>query len=67
MSSNFMFIAVLGGIMSLIDGSYEYYHYLHDGIDDNVMLVFTSGFLSIPSYLFFPYFISYRPIQLSYG
>jgi len=21
--------------MSLIDGSYEYYHYLHDGIDDN--------------------------------
>jgi hypothetical protein len=22
--------------MSLIDGSYEYYHYLHDGIDDNV-------------------------------
>nr|CAB3461927.1 unnamed protein product [Digitaria exilis] len=26
-----------GGIMSLIDGSYEYYHYLHDGIDDNVM------------------------------
>jgi hypothetical protein len=49
-----MFIAVLGGIMSLIDGSYEYYHYLHDGIDDNVMLVFTSGFLSIPSYLFFP-------------
>jgi Ufm1-specific protease 2 len=34
---NFMFIAVSGGIMSLIDGSYEYYHYLHDGIDDNVM------------------------------
>lgn len=32
-----MFIAVSGGIMSLIDGSYEYYHYLHDGIDDNVM------------------------------
>ncbi|CAL5093952.1 unnamed protein product [Urochloa decumbens] len=27
---------VSGGIMSLIDGSYEYYHYLHDGIDDNV-------------------------------
>ena len=26
--------------MSLIDGSYEYYHYLHDGIDDNVI----SGF-----------------------
>ncbi|CAL4892604.1 unnamed protein product [Urochloa decumbens] len=26
---------VSGGIMSLIDGSYEYYHYLHDGIDDN--------------------------------
>jgi len=23
--------------MSLIDGSYEYYHYLHDGIDDNVI------------------------------
>jgi hypothetical protein len=21
----------------LIDGSYEYYHYLHGGIDDNVM------------------------------
>lgn len=37
---NFMFIAVSGGIMSLIDGSYEYYHYLHDGIDDNVMFVF---------------------------
>jgi hypothetical protein len=26
--------------MSLIDGSYEYYHYLHDGIDDNVMFIF---------------------------
>ncbi|KAL5205601.1 hypothetical protein ABZP36_033810 [Zizania latifolia] len=26
---------VSGGIMSLIDGSYQYYHYLHDGIDDN--------------------------------
>ncbi|CAM0874779.1 unnamed protein product [Alopecurus aequalis] len=26
---------VSGGIMSLIDGSYEYYHYFHDGIDDN--------------------------------
>ncbi|VAI77008.1 unnamed protein product [Triticum turgidum subsp. durum] len=26
---------VSGGIMSLIEGSYEYYHYLHDGIDDN--------------------------------
>ncbi|KQJ91629.2 hypothetical protein BRADI_4g39067v3 [Brachypodium distachyon] len=26
---------VSGGIVSLIDGSYEYYHYLHDGIDDN--------------------------------
>lgn len=26
---------VSGGAMSLIDGSYEYYHYLHDGIDDN--------------------------------
>uniref|UniRef100_A0A0E0MLF0 Probable Ufm1-specific protease n=1 Tax=Oryza punctata TaxID=4537 RepID=A0A0E0MLF0_ORYPU len=26
---------VSGGIMSLIDGSYKYYHYLHDGIDDN--------------------------------
>ncbi|ONM32470.1 putative Ufm1-specific protease [Zea mays] len=26
---------VSGGVMSLIDGSYEYYHYLHDGIDDN--------------------------------
>ncbi|KAH7681528.1 Peptidase C78 ubiquitin fold modifier-specific peptidase 1/ 2 protein [Dioscorea alata] len=26
---------VSGGITSLIDGSYEYYHYLHGGIDDN--------------------------------
>ncbi|KAJ3671714.1 hypothetical protein LUZ60_007793 [Juncus effusus] len=26
---------VSGGVMSIIDGSYEYYHYLHDGIDDN--------------------------------
>ncbi|KAJ6824772.1 putative Ufm1-specific protease isoform X1 [Iris pallida] len=26
---------VSGGTISLIDGSYEYYHYLHDGIDDN--------------------------------
>jgi hypothetical protein len=32
-----MCTAVSGGVMSLIDGSYEYYHYLHDGIDDNVM------------------------------
>jgi hypothetical protein len=41
--------------MSLIDGSYEYYHYLHDGIDDNVMLIF----LLIPSYLLLPLFVSY--------
>ncbi|KAJ1270678.1 hypothetical protein BS78_06G070200 [Paspalum vaginatum] len=27
--------SVSGGVTSLIDGSYEYYHYLHDGIDDN--------------------------------
>lgn len=26
--------------MSLVDGSYEYYHYLHDGIDDNVRSLF---------------------------
>ncbi|CAN6464361.1 unnamed protein product [Victoria cruziana] len=26
---------VSGGILSLVDGSYEYYHYLQDGINDN--------------------------------
>ncbi|XP_006852259.2 probable Ufm1-specific protease isoform X1 [Amborella trichopoda] len=26
---------VVGGQMSLVDGSYEYYHYLQDGFDDN--------------------------------
>ncbi|KAK8929050.1 putative Ufm1-specific protease [Platanthera zijinensis] len=26
---------VSGGVISLVDGSYEYYHYLLDGIDDN--------------------------------
>ncbi|GJN13389.1 hypothetical protein PR202_gb00083 [Eleusine coracana subsp. coracana] len=38
---------VSGGIMSLIDGSYEYYHYLHDGIDDNVM----SLNIAVPAFL----------------
>nr|CAB3465716.1 unnamed protein product [Digitaria exilis] len=48
-----------GGIMSLIDGSYEYYHYLHDGIDDNVM--------SCSRILFLPMFqgwgCAYRSLQ----
>ncbi|KAF3780141.1 putative Ufm1-specific protease [Nymphaea thermarum] len=26
---------VSGGLLSLVDGSYEYYHYLQDGINDN--------------------------------
>ncbi|KAH0468227.1 hypothetical protein IEQ34_003260 [Dendrobium chrysotoxum] len=26
------------GIVSLVDGSYEYYHYLLDGIDDNALI-----------------------------
>ncbi|KAK1319459.1 putative Ufm1-specific protease [Acorus calamus] len=26
---------VTGGLVSLVDGSYEYYHYLQDGFDDN--------------------------------
>lgn len=26
---------VSGGVVSLVDGSYEYYHYLLDGLDDN--------------------------------
>lgn len=29
-------MAVVGGTQSLIDGSYEYYHYLQDRFDDNV-------------------------------
>lgn len=32
----FLVMAVVGGTQSLIDGSYEYYHYLQDRFDDNV-------------------------------
>lgn len=32
----FPVIAVSGGTQSLVDGSYEYYHYLQDRFDDNV-------------------------------
>lgn len=41
-----MFYAVPGGIVSLVQGSYEYYHYLQDGFNDSVMQVlsFTSVF-----------------------
>ena len=31
-----MVFVVSGGIASLIDGSYEYYHYLLNGMDDSV-------------------------------
>jgi hypothetical protein len=29
-------VSVVGGTQSLVDGSYEYFHYLQDRIDDNV-------------------------------
>ena len=32
-----MIFAVSGGTVSLIQGSYEYYHYLLDGFDDSVI------------------------------
>lgn len=32
-----MTFAVAGGSVSLIQGSYEYYHYLQDGFDDSVI------------------------------
>lgn len=30
----------MGGTQSLIDGSYEYYHYLQDRFDDSVSFLF---------------------------
>lgn len=33
---NVWLFVVSGGDLSLIEGSYEYYHYLQDGVDDNV-------------------------------
>lgn len=32
-----MSFAVLGGTMSQVQGSYEYYHYLQEGLNDTVM------------------------------
>lgn len=34
-----VFFAVSGGLVSLVQGSYEYYHYLQDGFDDSVCLL----------------------------
>lgn len=34
-----VFCAVSGGVVSLVQGSYEYYHYLQDGFDDSVCLL----------------------------
>lgn len=40
------FCAVSGGLVSLVQGSYEYYHYLQDGFDDSVMEFFFSSLTS---------------------
>lgn len=32
--------AVSGGVASLVQGSYQYYHYLHEGLDDSVIISF---------------------------
>lgn len=37
-TKSLMFCAVSGGGVSLIQGSYEYFHYLQDGFDDSVLL-----------------------------
>lgn len=34
-----MFYAVTGGIVSLVQGSYEYHHYLQDGFNDSVTAI----------------------------
>lgn len=31
--------AVTGGTVSLVQGSYEYFHYLHDGYNDSVISI----------------------------
>lgn len=33
--------SVSGGLVSLVEGSYEYHHYLQDGFDDSVMSLLT--------------------------
>ena len=39
---------VQGGVMSLVQGSYLYYHYMQDGIDDNVSPAnLTASFLTM--------------------
>ncbi|KAF9624385.1 hypothetical protein IFM89_010773, partial [Coptis chinensis] len=36
-SGNSLMRNVSGGLVSRVDGSYEYYHYLQDGFDDSVL------------------------------
>lgn len=31
--------AVTGGTVSLVQGSYEYFHYLHEGYNDSVIAI----------------------------
>jgi hypothetical protein len=37
LTGSLVFYAVSGGSMSLVQGSYEYYHYLQDAVNDSVM------------------------------
>lgn len=39
--------AVSGGSVSLIQGSYEYYHYMHDGFDDSVIILFLPEYFTV--------------------
>lgn len=45
------FNAVSEGVASLIQGSYEYYHYLQDSFDDSVYIISHSSMFSGTQYL----------------
>lgn len=52
-----MIYAVTGGTVSLVQGSYEYFHYLQDGFNDSVIaiLLLHNGckmFLKLHAFLF---------------
>jgi len=55
--------AVTGGTVSLVQGSYEYFHYLHEGYNDSVIAILL---LSNDCYMFIIYMSSLSCAQLKF-
>lgn len=53
-----MLYAVTGGTLSLVQGSYEYHHYLQDGFNDSVIAILLlrsyNMFLNVETLFFIP-------------